>query len=365
MAHTKKPETLAEALAKGSATVNANPTPTRTPAELAGWYERTHPQNHPQKVGESLSELTIESLRLASGIRAPRTLVAYDQDWKRFTAWCAVRGLDPLPASTETIAVYVTDELNRGRRITTVTRHVTSIGYAHRQARFPSPAGQPISMLINGAQRLRGEQPLQKEPVSVDQLREICRVPPSAGKHRPFVRVAIRNRAILLFGFATALRRANIAMLDFDDIDFITEGLVVNVRRGKTDQTGIGRKIGIPLGRYEETCPVRSLQQWLVIRGSSAGPLFSQLPHGQVNMRRLHPNRISIIVKRYMEQLGLNPDLYGAHSLRAGFVTAAVEAGVGEFRIAAQTGHRSLITLRKYFRSKDLFRANACAAIDF
>jgi integrase len=135
----------------------------------------------------------------------------------------------------------------------------------------------------------------------------------------------------------------------------------MHVRREKQDQEGVGRWIGLPAGRHEATCPVRALRAWLEVRrGSAAGALFTHLhsPYG-----RLGASPIFTIVKQALRKAGIEPAGYGPHSLRAGFVTEAVEAGAGELLIAAQTGHRSMQVLRRYFRRRDLFKANACGML--
>jgi len=296
------------------------------------------------------SELTIERMRLASSTRAPRTLLGYASDWKSFTAWCAARGRSSLPASKETVGLYATDMLQK-HKVSTTTRHVSSVAHHHRVAGFECPCDHSIRSLLVGAQRITGEQPNQKAAITVDQLREICQHPQGNALQ------AARDRALLLFGFATALRRSNLCSMDLADIEFVDRGILVRVWKEKQDQFGRGRLIGVPAGA-RETCPVRAVREWLAWRGVATGPLFLSL-----RMGRLHPNTVAQIVKRAVIRIGLDPRLYAGHSLRAGFVTAAVEKQINEFTIAATTGHRSLETLRRYFRRSDPFRACACAAI--
>lgn len=299
--------------------------------------------------------LTIERLRLSAAIRAPLTILAYSTDWRHFSAWCSGRGVAPLPVSADDIAFYAVAELNRGCKITTVARRVNSIAYAHRNAGFPSPAaGGEIARLLLGAKRIRQEQPLQKAPVSVADLRRICQAP-CVGV------TATRNRAILLFGFGTALRRSNIAALDLQDLRFTPLGVVVRVRKEKTDQTGIGRNLAVTIGEHE-TCPVKALQAWLEFRRDEEGPLFQRILNGKL-MGRMHPNRISLVVKAQMESLGKNPAHFGAHSMRSGHVTESVANGVHHLVIMHQTGHKSFASLEKYFRECDPFRSNSCAAL--
>jgi len=175
--------------------------------------------------------------------------------------------------------------------------------------------------------------------------------------------IAARNQALLLFGFASALRRSNLAGLDRQDLCFTAEGVLITVRHEKQDRTGRPRSIAVPSGRHAATCPVRALRKWLAWRGDGFGPLFCRVWHGRVDGHRMLPNRVAQIVQEAAASIGLDRRLYGAHSLRAGFVTEALENGAGEILIARKTGHKDLSTLRRYFRGRSLFRANAGAAL--
>ena len=168
----------------------------------------------------------------------------------------------------------------------------------------------------------------------------------------------------MLVGFASALRRSSLAALRLSDVGFGPFGATVHVRYEKQDQEGKGRFIGLPFG-HAETCPVQALRAWLDLRGLDDGPLFTRMLRfeGWGCDRALAPQAIGDVVQAAVARIGLDPHFYGGHSLRAGFVTSAVEAGVGELLIAAQTGHRSMEILRQYFRRADLFRANACLAL--
>lgn len=302
------------------------------------------------------ADLTAEQLRLAASIRAPQTLRGYASDWKFFTAWCTAEARTPLPATRETVCGYVTAILSLGRRVSTAERHVSGIGHAHREAGFPSPCDMEVRRLLVGAQRLRCEQPEQKRPLSVAQLRTI------SGKLGTGARDA-RDRAILVFGFATALRRSSLAHLNLADLTFETRGIVVFIRHEKQDRAGRGREIGVTPGQCPCTCPVLAIKAWLEFRGQKAGALFTEVRNGRAGEDGILGSRISQIVKAGAGSIGLDTKSIAGHSLRSGFVTEAVERGVNEFVIASQTGHRSLATLRKYYRRVELFRCNASAMI--
>jgi site-specific recombinase XerD len=299
---------------------------------------------------EEECELAAERFRLASSIRAAHTLASYASDWKLFKAWCEEWGRPALPASPGTVSLYLTDCL-KTRKVTTAMRRCTSIAHYHRQAGLASPCDHSVWSLLAGAQRLKCEQPNQKVAITVEQLQQITK------RQLPDTPRGSRDRALLLLGFATALRRSNLRMLDLADLEFSDRGLIVAVRREKNDQLGRGRLIGVPMGKAE-TCPVLAVREWLAWRGNEAGPLFP----GRCKGRRMHPDSIAKVVKDAVEGIGLDRAQYSGHSLRAGFVTAAVEKGCNEFTIAATTGHRSLQVLRRYFRRTDPFRACAFTA---
>ena len=176
--------------------------------------------------------------------------------------------------------------------------------------------------------------------------------------------LGIRDRALLLVGFAGAFRRSELVGLDIADLDFNHDGLTVTLRRSKTDQEGEGRKVGLPYGSNPSTCPVRSLQAWIEASAIEAGPVFRSVNrHGRLQPDRLSDKAVALVVKRRAEAAGLDPSRYAGHSLRAGLATAAANAGVSERAIMAQTGHRSVQMVRRYIRDGSLFRENAAAKV--
>ena len=175
----------------------------------------------------------------------------------------------------------------------------------------------------------------------------------------------MRDRALLLLlGFSGAFRRLELVGLDVEDLEETRDGLVVTLRRSKTDPEGQGRKIGVPQGAEQPSCPVWVLEQWRAAAQLDFGPLFRSVTrHGRVREQRLSAEAVSIVVKRYVAQLGYDPALFGGHSLRAGLATSAAAAGKSERAIMNQTGHRSLTTVRRYIRDGNLFRENAAEGL--
>jgi integrase len=305
------------------------------------------------------NDLFRESLRFEESIRAPRTLQTYSSDWKTFCLWCAKEGREALPATTDTVRLYITDSLLHNKRVSTLRHHVCAIIHHHRVAGCIEPSRREILPVLAGAQRIRGEQVRGKAAITVEQLRMML-----WSLHRPEP-ARTRDQAVLLFGFTTALRRSNIATVAIEDVDFRPEGFVVHIRKEKQDQTSVGRYIGVPNGKHADTCPVQALKAWLTYRGVTPGPVFCGMRASKIDHEKpIHTNTLAMIVKRGAEALGLDTAEYAAHSLRAGFITSALEGGVGEIVTARHSGHRSLGTLKRYMRSEDPFRANACSALE-
>jgi integrase len=289
---------------------------------------------------------------------APATENGYAIDWRVFCAWCARKGCRPLPSSPDTLVLFIASQLADGKKVTTVQRQACGIAFVHRREGYPSPCDDSVHKTLLGARRLAAEQPRQMRPLTIGQLRLVA----AKLKETPGD-INVRNRAILVLGFATALRRVNLAALLVADITFCVEGMTVLVRREKQDRKSEGRHIGAPFGKNELTCPVRSLQAWLALRGTKPGPLFVRLDHG--GRHRVSPltvDAIGRIVKGACAAVGLEGN-YGPHSLRAGFITEAGLAGVNALLIAEQSGHKSLESLKRYFRPANLFKANASSMI--
>ena len=176
--------------------------------------------------------------------------------------------------------------------------------------------------------------------------------------------IGTRDRALLLVGFAGAFRRSELVSLDVADVTFGADGLIVQLRRSKTDQEGEGRKVGLPFGSNPLTCPVRALRAWLDVAVVARGPIFRAVDrHGNVADVRLTDQSVALVVKRCAKAAGLDSEKYAGHSLRSGLATAAAMADVSERAIMAQTGHKSLPMVRRYIRDGSLFRRNAAAAV--
>ena len=301
----------------------------------------------------------VESARdYAAHAKAPRTRRAYRQAFQRFAAWTEAQGVQPLPASSETVALYLTALAQAGRKVSTLELALAAVSQAHKAAGFDSPRPSAVvHEVMRGIRRTLGVAPRQAAPVLVSDLRAMLHALPDG-------LLGLRDRALLLLGFAGAFRRLELVGLDVEDVAFVADGLEVALKRSKTDQEGEGRKIGIPFGSSPATCPVRSLIAWTEAAGITSGPLFREVTrHGKVGTTPLSDKTVARVVKRTAQRASLDPSRFSGHSLRAGLATAAAKAGKTERAIMAQTGHRSVTMVRRYIRDASLFAENAAAGL--
>lgn len=309
---------------------------------------------------DELAKLAEVRDRFLRETRAPLTLKAYKDSWQRFEAWTKGAGRTPMPASADTLSLWAVSMLAAGLRVATVEARLSGVAYAHRQAGLKSPICPEVRRVLNGARRIRRENTLQKRALTVGQLWKIARVIDTSTVS------GIRDRALIVFGFAGAFRRSELSSLDLADVTFTPKGVLVHLRWSKTDQFGKGRDIGLWRGENADTCPVRTLQAWIKCRGNQPGPLFYLIQRRSrsgdiMTDRRQSPDNCVQAIKRSIALIGLDAHQYGGHSLRSGYVTAAVENGASTVAIMQQTGHKSVIMVHTYMRPVTAFGANALA----
>ena len=306
-----------------------------------------------------LNRLAEQARGFIEAAKAENTRRAYRSDWHQFEQWCRRQELTALPATPETVTLYIT-ALAADHKPASLQRKLTSITKAHQAAGFPSPASMQhavVSETMKGIRRTLGTAQPGKEPLltaeilgMLDSLEEGL--------------IGIRDRALLLLGFAGGFRRSELAELDVEDITETADGLVIRVRRSKSDPEGKGVSVALPYGSATATCPVRSYRAWIGSAGLATGPAFRAVDrHSRVAPGRLDAGSIARVVKRAARAAGLDPALYAGHSLRAGFATQAFLNGAAEVSIMRQTRHKSLNTLRKYIRDRSLFRDNPAAKL--
>ncbi len=243
-------------------------------------------------------------------------------------------------------------KFNAPRHSSTLSRRLAAIAWAHTERGFPSPTHSPlVKATLQGIRRTCSRTVRQ---VAALQKSQVLRMAQGLRGIR-----GLRDRALLLLGFAGALRRSELVALNVDDVQFNEEGMVLRLRRSKTDQTGLGRDIAIPRVRQRH-CPCRCLSDWLKVSGITAGAVFRPINrYEQVLPHRLSAQSVALVIKRHAQRVSLDPVLYAGHSLRAGFVTNAVQCGASAASICAQTGHRSDAMMQRYVRAGQLFRDNA------
>jgi integrase len=289
--------------------------------------------------------------------KAENTLRGYRSDWRDFIGWAEAHHVCPLPASPETVAAYIAECAGR-LKVGTIQRRLNAIAEAHKAVGADSPTvSGMVRNTIKGIRRSLGVAPVPKAPALTDDIRAMIGVADDG-------LIGLRDRALILLGFAGAFRRSEVVGLDVADLAFGHDGLTVNLRRSKTDQIGEGRKIGIPYGSNPDACPVRILQAWLEAAGLAEGPVFRSINrHGQMLASRLAAADVARVVKKLAFLAGLDPARYAGHSLRAGHATSAAIAGASERSIMNQTGHRSVQMVRRYIRDGSLFRENSAGKL--
>jgi site-specific recombinase XerD len=305
-----------------------------------------------------LASLVERAKEYAADARASSTRKAYESDFRAFEQWCAAQGLVTMPASPAAVAVYLTHLADSGRKVATIERALTGIVHAHRSSGVEWPRAHPaIATVMAGIRRRLGTAPTQKSPV-IDELLAAMLATLDANLR------GLRDRALLTLGWSGAFRRSELVALTVGDIARSSEGLIVTVRRSKSDQEGRGTEKGIPYASRAALCPVRSLDAWLVAAAITEGPLFRYIDrHGRVHAEALSDRSVARIVQRTAERTGLDPATVGGHSLRAGFATTAAKRGKSLDAIMRQTLHKSERVARSYIRHAQLFDDNAAVGL--
>jgi site-specific recombinase XerD len=320
-----------------------------TPSELI-------PRGTEAPLERSLLEL-VDTFVDASLSEATRR--AYRADLRAYEAWCVEKGRSPLPASEGTVESYLIDLASEGLKVSTLRRALSAISQAHTLKGYPSPRERAVvKRTIQGIAKRIGAPQVRKEPVRVDTMGLLlAQLPDSI--------VGVRDRALLLLGFAGGFRRSELVALDVGDLEFTNDGIRVTIRRSKTDQEGRGRVLGIPYGSTAPRCPVRSVKAWLELSKTTEGPVFRPVSRWKgARAERLAPQGVANVVKRYAKRAGIaNWEKFAGHSLRRGLVSSAKKAGKSMHSIMAQTGHTSFDMVNRYVQDETVFEENAAAGL--
>lgn len=281
---------------------------------------------------------------------ADNTRRGYRSDIAHFIAWGG-----SIPATPESVSQYLAAHVGV-LSPATLNRRLVAIGRAHTSQGLDTPTKSDlVRATLRGIRRTVVTAQRQVAPAVKEHV--IVMVEDLQGVK------GVRDRALLLVGFAGAFRRSELVSIEYHDLEFAEQGLVVNLRRSKTDQEAHGRKVAIPYARGT-ACPVQSLKAWISLSEISMGPIFRPVTrHGRIIERALSAQAVAQIIKQYAEAIGLDPTKYSGHSLRAGLVTSAAKLGVSSWKIRQQTGHKSDAMLQRYIRDSQLFVDNAAGII--
>ena len=290
--------------------------------------------------------------------KAINTIRAYKSDFNDFNLFCIKNGLKSLPSKPEVVSLYLTHLSTKNAKISTIQRRLVSIKMIHKlKGHYLDTKNPSIIENIMGIKRRKGSVQNGKKPIKINSLKKIINV---IDEQKNEEIKKLRDRSIILVGFSGGFRRNEIVSLDYDDLEFVSEGLKINVKRSKTDQFGQGSLKGLPYFENSRFCPVISLQKWIEISNISSGPLFRRFKKGSnLSENRLTDQSVALLIKEYLELAGIDSKNYSGHSLRSGFATSAAEAGVEERNIMAMTGHKSSEMVRRYIKEANIFKNNA------
>jgi len=310
-----------------------------------------------------LKALQEETLLNLQSSKANNTVRAYKSDFNDFGLFCAQNGFKSLPSEPKIVSLYLTHLSTRDIKMSTLKRRLVSIGVIHKLKGHYLDTKHPIIIEnIMGIKRRKGSIQKGKKPLLINNLKEITNVIDEYNKHEDLKR--LRDRSIILIGFSGGFRRNEIVSIDYDDLDFVNEGLKINLKRSKTDQFGEGLVKAIPYFDNTQYCPVMSLKNWIKISNILSGPLFRRFSKGSnLSENRLTDQTVALLIKKYLKLANIDSKNYSGHSLRSGFATSAAEAGAEERSIMAMTGHKSTEMVRRYIKEANLFKNNALSKI--
>ena len=304
---------------------------------------------------KALQEETLFNLQNSKAIN---TIRAYKSDFKDFSLFCAKNNFKSLPSEPKIVSLYLTYLSAKDIKISTLKRRLVSIGVIHRLKGYYLDTKHPsIIENVLGIKRRKGSNYKSKKPLLISSLKKIIDVIDEQNKLEI---KKLRDRSIILIGFSGGYRRNEIVSLDYEDLDFVSEGLKINLKRSKTDQFGEGFTKGLPYFDNSQYCPVKSLQKWIKISKINSGPLFRRFTKGSnLSKNRLTDQTVALLIKEYLKLSGIDSQNYSGHSLRSGFATSAAESGADERNIMAMTGHKSTEMVRRYIKEANLFKNNA------
>jgi len=309
---------------------------------------------------KSIDDLSAAVGHFMSNSMSPATRSAYKTDLKQYLEFCHRYKLNPLPASEDTVCKFIASMALEGMAVATIQRKMTTINQLHFAHKETSPTGSyRVTQCLLGIKKELGTGQKKAKALMLADLRKICK------KAKPNI-IGVRDKAMLLLGWACAMRRSELVALDFEDVQIIDEGLVVTIRRSKTDQTGEGYKLGIPHGQDPSFCPVAAYSDFIRRSKIKSGPLFFAMGANgtkfavpvEAERHRLNPRSVNALLARRLRDAGIDPTGYSGHSLRAGYITEAAKQKIPGYLIQKHTRHSSQETMKGYIRDADLFNEN-------
>ena len=291
-----------------------------------------------------VKNLQLETLKNLKSSKAANTLRAYRADYKDFVGFCIKHGFKAMPSEPKIISLYLT-HLSKTSKFSTLKRRLASISVIHRLSGHYIDTKHPmITENLMGIKRVKGSHQKAKKPILISNLKSIINeIDKDDNEKRK-----LKNRALILIGFAGGFRRSELVAILYEDIDFVTEGVKIFIKRSKTDQSGEGMTKGIPYFSNTNYCPVIALKNWIEKSEIKFGKIFE-----------MSDKSVALTVKKYTAMAGLDSNNFSGHSLRSGFATSAAELGAEERSIMAMTGHKTTQMVRRYIQEANLFKNNA------
>ena len=301
-----------------------------------------------------LKETTLNNI---NNSKANNTIRAYKSDFQDFHAFCFKHGLQSLPTEPKIISIYLT-YLSQKFKVSTLKRRMVSISAFHKLKGFYLDMKHPIIIEnLLAIRRKYGSYQIGKKPLLINNLKLIINVIDTIIVNKL---KQLRDKSLILVGFAGGFRRAELVSINFEDLEFTEEGLKINIKKSKTDQFGEGMIKGIPYFQNKMYCPVVNLKKWLEISKITTGPIFKRFSKGlSLTNKRLTDQSVALIIKEYLNLAGIDNKNFSGHSLRSGFATVAADSGADERSIMAMTGHKSSQMVRRYIKEANIFKNNA------
>ena len=302
-----------------------------------------------------LRSIELETLNNLKLSKANNTIRAYKSDFKDFAGFCTKNGFRPLPSEPKIVSLYLTYMSSGGKKISTLKRRIASISVVHRLKGHYIDTKHPIIIEnLMGIRRKMGSYQKSKKPILINELKEIIKAIDDSNKYDGKLdeERAVRDKAIILTGFAGGFRRSELVSIDYDDLEFVPEGVKIFIKSSKTDQSGEGMIKALPYFENKAFCPVTFLKKWLEISKIKTGLVFN-----------ISDKSVALLIKKYTSFAGLDSNKYSGHSLRSGFATVSAEFGADERSIMTMTGHKTTQMVRRYIKEANLFKNNALKKI--